>query len=376
MNRIAKIGFLLIISLSVMLFGYFGKHPIRKTLDNQKMNIQSTLGNLKSEGNFSKAINPVTFQFPEDAGPHPAFKSEWWYYTGNLVDSDDLEYGYQFTIFRQSISDKKMDTRSDWRTNQVYMAHLAVTDISNRQFYSHSKMTRGGVGLAGATSKPFHIWVENWEITGQHDKPVLKAITKNFNLELQLKSQKSIVLNGDRGVSQKSLGIGNASYYYSRTRIKTEGKLTIHGNKKTVSGESWLDREWSTSSLGSNEIGWDWFSIQLQDNREIMLYNIRQENGAASPFSSGTFTQSDGTYIHLKKNDFTIDVLDYWESKMTGIRYPSEWKIKLPEFKLNLLVKPKINNQEHQLQFVYWEGSVNVIGDDIKGNGYVELVGY
>ena len=320
--------------------------------------------------------NLRAFQFPEDAGPHTDFKSEWWYFTGNLSDNQGAEYGYQFTIFRQSISDKNIVSASNWRTNQMYMAHLAVTDVENEAFYSFSKMTRGSAGLAGAKINPFHVWVENWEIKGEYIHPVLKASTSDFTINIQLNSVKPIVLNGNLGLSQKSQGTGNASYYYSIPRFKTHGELIIKEKKMQVSGESWLDREWSTSSLSKDEVGWDWFSIQLEDNREIMLYNIRQKDGQASALSSGTYIKQDGTSTHLKKTDFSLEVLDTWKSTDTNITYPSKWRINIPRYHVNLVVTPKINNQEHQLQFVYWEGAAKVFGDNIKGNAYVELVGY
>jgi len=375
MKKFVKIGFFLVIIL-ILTFFFFFRHLFIPVPDDKTMRIQAVLGANQNKGNYTKAIKPIAFQFPDDAGPHPGFKSEWWYFTGNLSDDEGAEYGYQFTIFRQSISDIKLTSSSDWRTNQVYMAHLAVTDVENEKFYSFSKMTRGGAGLAGAKIKPFRVWIENWEITGEYNHPILKASTRDFMLDIQLNSQKPIVLNGNQGLSQKSQGIGNASYYYSIPRFKTKGELTIKGQKKIVSGESWLDREWSTSSLGKEEVGWDWFSIQLEDDREIMLYNIRQKDGQASALSSGTYIKPNGTYTHLKKSDFTLVVLDYWQSTVTGIKYPSKWRIHIPKFQINLEVTPKINNQEHQLQFVYWEGAANVVGGNIKGNAYVELVGY
>ena len=374
MKIFLKIGLSLLII--VILFFFFVRHPVNQAVEHKKMRIQAVLGNNENKGRYKKAFQPISFSFPEDAGPHPEFKSEWWYYTGNLQNSEGAEFGYQFTIFRQSISDHQLTSSSAWRTNQIYMAHLALTDIKNAQFYSFSKMTRGSVGLAGAELKPFRIWVENWSISGQHDNPVLKASTKDFVIELQLKALKPVVLNGNQGLSQKSQGIGNASYYYSQTRIKTDGELTIKGNKKTVSGFSWFDREWSTSSLGKTEVGWDWFSIQLQNNRELMLYNIRQKDGQTSSLSSGTFIKPDGSYVHLKKADFAIEVMDFWKSDATGISYPSKWHIKIPKFKINLFLVPKISNQEHQHQFVYWEGATTVLAAGLKGNGYVELVGY
>ncbi len=327
-----------------------------------------------NDEDFLKANSQRDFVFPYDAGPHFGFRSEWWYYTGNLESQNGRLFGYQLTIFRQALSADKLESSSTWRTNQVYMAHFAVTDIHAKRFYSFSRMTRGASGLAGAQFKPYRIWVEDWKIDGSYNSPTLQAQEEEISIQLNLESLKDIVLQGDKGLSRK--GEGNASYYFSQTRLKTTGTIRIKNNTFQTTGFSWLDREWSTGGLGKNDIGWDWFSLQLNDNRELMLYVIRQKNGKISSFSSGTLINPDADTKHLTPSQYNIIPLEFWESSKTGIQYPIRWKIEIPEANILLEVKPYIKNQEHHHQFAYWEGAVQVIGPGIEGVGYVELVGY
>ncbi|BBM88013.1 lipocalin-like domain-containing protein [Candidatus Uabimicrobium amorphum] len=330
----------------------------------------------KTEG-FSRADKPYAFSFPRDEGPHPDFQTEWWYYTGNLTTKDGRRFGYQFTIFRRAISPKLEKRNSPWYTNQIYFAHFAVSNIQEQSFLHSERFSRGAMGLAGAELDPLRIWIENWSITHHADGSVhLDAVAKDFAIDLVLHSQKPRVLNGDRGLSQKSSAKGNASYYYSRTRLITSGTISVAKEKYAVNGLSWLDREWSTSVLGKDQQGWDWFSIQLEDGREIMLYELRKKDGGVDTNSSGTFILRDGKYKHLAKEDYKIEVLDHWTSDSSGVRYPAHWKITIEKENIVFYVKPHQPNQELSVNFVYWEGAVRVYGEGIRGNGYVELTGY
>jgi len=339
-------------------------------------NISNVLASGLTDDAYAKAIEPRKFTFPKDAGPHPQFRSEWWYYTGNLTDDSNRQFGYQLTLFRQAIHPEKPKPGSKWRSSQIYMGHFAVTDVRENKFYSFNRMTRQAANLAGAQSDPYRVWVENWEVSGDFRSPVLKASEEGITINLKLNSEKPEVLQGNQGLSQKSKGIGNASYYFSQTRLRTTGTIQIHDHQYSVNGNSWLDREWSTSILSKNETGWDWFSLQLQDNRELMLFVIRQKNGAISPYSAGTLVFSDNRTLHLKKGDFTIQTLDNWVSPKTKIKYPSRWQISIPEADIQLDITPTIKNQEHTHNFIYWEGAVKVTGESQNGKGYVELVGY
>jgi len=325
---------------------------------------------------FKRVQIPREFKFPQDLGPHPEYQTEWWYYTGNLSSKDGRDFGYQLTFFRRALSPFEINRESNWSTNQIYFAHFALSDIESGKFYSSERWSRGALGLAGAESDPYRVWIDNWSIEGEGDNFKLKANDGPVSIELTMESMKPAVLQGDKGLSQKSGEPGNASYYFSQTRIDTSGSILIGGSEFKVSGLSWLDREWSTSALGENQEGWDWFSIQLDDGREIMLYQLRLKDGGVDNYSSGSFIEKDGAVRQLKADDFKIQVLDTWKSSKTGIEYPSKWQISIPKHDIELNVVPLLRNQELQVSFIYWEGAVKVSGDGISGKGYVELTGY
>ena len=326
---------------------------------------------------FSRADQPYDFVFPRDDGAHRDFQTEWWYYTGNLTTKTGRRFGYQFTIFRRAITPQLEKRASPWYTNQIYFAHFAVSDIKEQNFLHSERFSRGAMGLAGVQAQPVRIWIENWSIIHDDNGSVhLNAVAKNFAIDFVLRSQKPRVFNGDNGLSQKSSAKGNASYYYSQTRLLTTGSITVNNQQHLVNGLSWLDREWSTSVLAKNQQGWDWFSIQLEDGRDIMLYELRHKDGAVDENSSGTFVLKNGAYKHLKKEDYHIEVLDYWTSEKSKVRYPAQWKITIKSENVTLYVKPHQPNQELAVNFVYWEGAVRVYGEGVSGNGYVELTGY
>jgi len=338
-------------------------------------NIAQLLSGDNTEG-YKRADTPRDFIFPQDFGPHPDFQTEWWYYTGNLSTKDGRDFGYQLTFFRRALSPDEIERESRWATSEIYFAHFALTDVESGQFYSNEKWSRGAIGLAGSQSDPFKVWIDNWFASGNGEIVRLSAQDDEVSIELTLKSEKPIVLQGDKGLSQKSAEPGNASYYFSQTRLKSTGTISIGGNNFEVSGLSWLDREWSTSALGDNQEGWDWFSIQLNDGREIMLYQLRLKDGGVDPYSSGSYIKNDGSVKQLSARDFEINSIDTWKSPVTGIIYPSKWEISIPDYNLALTVNPLLINQELLLSFTYWEGAVKVTGDGLSGKGYVELTGY
>lgn len=336
--------------------------------------------------NFEKAIDKKDFVFPDDHGPHPGFRTEWWYFTGNLTSEDNKQFGYQFTIFRTALSKDSNEGNSEWSSNQIYMAHFAVTDISGNEFYFDERFSRNGNELAGAQSSPFKVWLEDWEImqTGDssyYDLPRLniKAKTGAAEIDFDLESMKPIVLQGDEGLSQKGNGEGNASYYYSYTRLNTSGKIIIEGNKYKVNGYSWMDREWSTSALSEDQKGWDWFALQLDDNSELMYYQMRKNDGSADEFSKGTNIYSNGISQLINKDEVLCEVTNYWDSP-DGVKYPSEWNLKIPSKNIDLKITPEIKDQLMNVSVKYWEGAVKIEGTKdgsaINGRGYVELTGY
>jgi predicted secreted hydrolase len=330
---------------------------------------------------FARAVTPREFVFPEDHGPHPEFRNEWWYVTGNLDNEDGERFGFELTIFRFALTPGVSPSNSAWRTNQVYIAHLAVTDADNERFYVAQRYSRGAVGLAGAQASPFRVWIDDWEMAGTTEKDTwhLVASDEDFGIDLKLMALKPPVLNGIDGLSQKSADPSNASYYYSITRLQTKGILRIGENDYAVSGLSWLDREWSTSALAADQVGWDWFALQLDDGSDLMIYGLRLQDGTRDPASAGTFVDASGATTHLTYDDVDIDVLEEWSSPEGG-RYPSRWLLQVPRFGLKLNVSPVISDQELFTTVRYWEGAVDVTGEHnrqpVEGRGYVELTGY
>ena len=333
------------------------------------------------DAGYARAQAVREFSFPADHGPHVDFRNEWWYVTGNLDSDDGERFGFEMTIFRFSLTPSMPEADSNWRTNQVYIAHLAVTDAERERFVVAERYSRGALDLAGARSDPFRVWIDDWEIAaGEGGWPWrLRAVDEDLALDLDLTALRAPVLNGDRGLSRKSSSIDSASYYYSITRLRTEGTVTVDGSEYRVSGLSWLDREWSTSALAPDQLGWDWFALQLSDGTDLMLYNIRRNDGTADPSSSGTLSSNDGHATGLQQDDFEIVVNSTWESPQGGT-YPSGWTLRLPERELELEVVPVIADQELFTTVRYWEGAVDVKGlyrgEPISGRGYVELTGY
>jgi predicted secreted hydrolase len=337
---------------------------------------------VSSEG-FSRASRPIQLTFPPDHGPHPDFQTEWWYYTGNLQTADGRHFGYQLTFFRRALlpPDQVTPRASTWGSPQVYMAHFALTDVQRKQFYSFERLERGATGLAGAQGDPFEVWLRDWRV--EEIEPGvyhLSAAEEAIAIDLTLIDRKGPVLQGDQGYSQKGPEIGNASYYVSLTRLESQGTILIDDTDSTVEGLSWMDHEWSTSALAPDQVGWDWFSIQLNDDTEMMLFQIRDTDGRIDPFSGGTFIHSDGATEPFTKDEFTLEVLDTWTSPNSSATYPSRWRLTIPSRGLDLLIEPHQADQELNVSYSYWEGAVKIRGTlynlPVTGNGYVELTGY
>jgi len=337
----------------------------------------------ETDPRYLRAYEPRPFEFPLDHGPHLGFKTEWWYLTGNLEDENKRRFGYQFTLFRVALSPEPQERTSAWAANDIYMAHFALTDLQNQRFYHFERFGRGAAGLAGAQAMPFKVWLEDWQLHSEQEAffPLRLEIAQDeLSLDLSLRSDKPVVLQGDRGLSQKSAEPGNASYYYTYTRMPTQGRITIAGNQFDVLGNSWLDREWSTSALGANQQGWDWFALQLSDGRELMFYQLRLQDGSADKFSKGLLVFQDGTSVVLKADEVSLSPTEHWRSDETEVSYPIHWQLSIPKFDLQLNVKAILPQQEMQLSVRYWEGAVDVSGfsEDkvISGQGYLELAGY
>jgi len=337
----------------------------------------------KDDKGFARALTPKKFSFPVDHGAHNPFRSEWWYFTGNLKNPQDRQFGYELTFFRFALNAEIPESKSAWRSNQLYMAHLTLTDVEKGRFYTDERKSRAGNDLAGASTKKYQVWLYDWsaKTEGKVDFPLrLQAKADDFAIDLLLTPQKPYVLQGDQGLSQKSCEPGNASYYYSYPRLETKGAITVAGEQFSVSGASWMDREWSTSALSEEQSGWDWFALQLTDNSELMFYQLRRKDGQPDSNSSGSFILSDNTKISLKEHDVTIKNLDSWKSPHSKITYPSRWHLLAPAQDLDIEVVPLLNDQELNVSYRYWEGAVSVKGTKngkpISGQGYVELAGY
>ncbi len=332
---------------------------------------------------FQKALPGRTMAFPQDHYSHPDYQTEWWYYTGHVKSRDGRSFGYQLTFFRTALR-RQGTEQSRWTLNTVYFAHFALTDEDRKTFVYRERISRGALGQAGAATDRLHVWVEDWSLRGEGEDHLLKARDPTMAIRFRLSPSKPPVVNGIDGVSQKAEGEGYASYYYSITRMKTQGEVTVKGKTFQVEGLSWMDHEFGSNQLRDYQVGWDWFSIQLENDSDLMIYVIRHKDGEPDPHSSGTLTFPDGTSRHLRLEDFGVQVLADWQSRKTGARYPARWRIRVPHSGIELTVTPAVSDQELLTQessrVVYWEGSVRVHGmykgEPVSGVGYVELTGY
>ena len=322
---------------------------------------------------------------PADHASHPDYRIEWWYYTGNLDAPDGGRFGYQLTFFRVGV-DPAPTNASRWAVRDVFMTHLALTDVGGRRFRFVDRLNRAGPGWAGAATDAYRVWNEQWraalEPGGVHR---LAAATKDFGIDLRLDENRPAVLHGDRGYSRKGTSPGNASYYYSLTRMPTRGTITIDGRIVDVAGESWMDHEFGTTFLEADQVGWDWFSLQLDDGRELMIYRLRRPDGSADARSSGTLVEPDGSYKHISiDSGFVLAPGRTWTSSASGGRYPVEWHLRLPREAIDLDVVAAIDDQELRMGLstgvTYWEGAIDVRGTvkgrPARGRGYLEMTGY
>jgi predicted secreted hydrolase len=333
-----------------------------------------------------RARAPRAFTFPADHGPHPAFRGEWWYFTGNLTAEDGRELGYQLTFFRSALTDSASfaaaadGARSAWRARHAYMAHFAVTDITGRRFHAAQRFARDALGLAGAQAEPFRVWLEEWSASGEFFPLRLVAADADVAIDLVLSEGRPLVLQGDDGLHRKGPAPGNASYYYSFTRMPTTGTIRVGHRTHSVDGTSWLDREWSTSALSPDLQGWNWMALQFDDTTELMLYRLRRSDGSAAPFSTGTFIERDGTVVRLDAGAFAMRPTRMWSSPLDGTEYPVGWHVTVPELGLNLAVNAAFDAQELNLAVRYWEGAVRIAGrrqgEPVTGRGYLEMTGY
>ncbi|MBI3607083.1 MAG: carotenoid 1,2-hydratase [Nitrospirae bacterium] len=334
---------------------------------------------------FAAAAPGYQFVFPRDHGPHPAYQTEWWYYTGHVTAESGRTYGYQLTFFRRGVdADAVQRNPSKWALSNIFLAHFAITDEAEGRFHFMEKANRAGVGNAGADAKRFKVWNGTWTAEGKNGAIVLSAVAGDRSILLHLRPSRAPVVHGHDGVSLKGPEKGQASHYYSLTRLDTSGTLTIGGRLETVKGLSWMDHEFGSNQLSEEHVGWDWFGLHLENGMDLMVYRIRKADGTIEPVSSGTLLLPDHTVVHLPLEAIEYSVRDAWTSPVSKAVYPSGWKIVIPDHRIELSIAPTVADQElvttHSTKVTYWEGSVTVKGSvggqPVAGAGYVELTGY
>lgn len=347
--------------------------------------VASPAGPATDADGYRLAVPPYAFRFPADHASHPRFRTEWWYYTGHLA-APGRAFGYELTFFRVALPQRRADSPSAWAARDLVFLHLALTDASSGRFRQHEASRRAALGLAGADSTRYSVWLDRSFARLDADSVThrLRGEGDGFALDLALVPRKPPAIHGADGVSQKSAGPGNASHYYSLTRLETSGHVVVDDETLAVRGQSWMDHEFATNAMAATHEGWDWFSVQLDDGRELMLYQLRLEGGGVEPLSHGTLVERDGRTRLLALADFRVTARGRWRSPRTDATYPSGWAIEVPDEALALSLEPTLADQELVARgmggVVYWEGSVRIEGTSrgapVRGRGYVELTGY
>ena len=333
---------------------------------------------------YQRALPGYRYEFPRDHFDHPDYKTEWWYYTGNLKAADGHRFGFELTFFRQGVN-RDGDAVADWDVHDLYLAHLALSDIDGRRFYHTERLNRAGPGIAGASLQSRKVWNGNWQVKWSGGEQHLRAIGNDFTLDFVLRPGKPPVIHGRNGISQKGAGEGNASHYTSFTRLETAGTIELNGKSYNVAGAAWMDHEFFSGGLDRDEVGWDWLSLQLDDNSELMLYRMRHKDGSVDPYSSGTYVDSAGHSTFLARQDFEMTpVGETYTSPASRASYPVSWNIVIPSLALNLQVETPLPSQEltsaNDASPAYWEGAITIRGARqgaaVSGVGYLEMTGY
>lgn len=334
---------------------------------------------------FARPTQPMEFVFPRDHGPHPEYRTEWWYYTGNLTAEDGGEFGYQLTFFRTALTPDMPERASDLATNQIYMAHFALTDVAANRHESFERFARGGDKVAGAQGEPvYSVWLDAWRVEQSAPGTVqLSASATGENgeisIDLILVEQGEPLLHGNKGLSQKGAEAGNANYYYSLVRQQTSGQIVAGGRTYAVTGLSWMDHEFGVRAPTEETVGWDWFAVTLDDGTVLMFGEFHNGPDSRSGYGA-TLQYLDGRQFALGQDDFELTILDTWQSPTTSILYPAAWDVRLPDHNIELQITPLIADQEMRVSIVYYEGATaiagTVDGQSVQGRGFVELTGY
>ena len=344
---------------------------------------------LHSAAQAGRVVPGYVFEFPRDHFGHPAFESEWWYYTGNLFTAEGRHFGFELTFFRRARAIDEAQP-SAWDLDQVYLAHFTITDTDSGRFVVDERRNRAGPGIAGAEVEMRRVWNGNWSVewrAGDETRPVqvLSAMNREAALNLVLDPRKPVVIHGRDGVSRKVAGNPQAvSYYLSFTRMDATGTVGIEDEQFTVSGQAWMDHEFFSSDLTEHKVGWDWMSVQLDDGVDLMLFGIRDAEGDYGPDTFGTFVDASGVAHPIASGEMTLRPGRRWRSAATGAEYPVEWQVEVPGFDLWLDVRPRLDAQEvfteHGILPTYWEGAAHFTGEregqPVAGVGYLEMTGY
>jgi predicted secreted hydrolase len=347
--------------------------------------------NAADQTGYLSVTGPCNLEFPRDHGPHSGYRTEWWYYTGNLQAASGEKYGFQLTFFRSQIRPpadlrRRAQPASAWRTQQIYMAHSAISNLADKQHLQAELVARGALGMAGAdrVGDTTTIFLKDWSARIGPDRHLLKVQTDEFTFEMVLTPEKPPVMHGTAGYSRKGQTADKATCYYSFSRFSTRGKLSIDENVVQVTGSAWMDHEYGTDILGSGIKGWDWFSLQLSDNTEVMVFLVKSKKGEIEPTSSATVIGQKDLKRHLHSDDFKVTVLETWKSPNSKAVYPAAWRLQIFPESLELMIKPNLADQEMltigSTGTIYWEGSVSAAGTKggkpLTGVGYIELTGY
>ncbi len=329
---------------------------------------------------YRLALPGYRYEFPRDHFNHPEYQTEWWYYTGNLRAPDGKRFGFELTFFRHGV-DREARAKNIWDVSDIWLAHAALSDIDGGRFFHTERLNRAGAGLAGADAGQARVWNGNWQARWDVRGQKLQALAEKFRIDLSVRSEKAPVIHGANGVSQKAAGAGRASHYVSLTRLIAKGTIEVEGKTYAVEGLAWMDHEFFTHQLETNQSGWDWFSLQFDDGSELMLFRLRRKDGPADPYSAGTYVDALGHARHLSVKDFSLSPGKTWTSAETGGRYPIAWTVKVPSLGLDAAVTTRLDEQELTGKtMAYWEGAMEVTakkgGRAVKGVGYLEMTGY
>jgi predicted secreted hydrolase len=347
-----------------------------------------------AEHTFARAEGRRAWSFPWDHGAHPAYRLEWWYYTGVVRTAAGRSFGYQVTFFRQGLAPRPDRSGSAWRTGSLYLAHAAISDLDGGRYVYVSRTGRDSLGLSGAADDRERVWLGAWRVEPSAKGTHLEIADATLGVSVTLGAGGTPVLNGERGLDRKGSAPGQASWYASLPRRSTTGTLRIGTESWPVAGTTWMDHEFGTSQLGSDQVGWDWFGLRLDSGDALMLYRLRGADGRATAASGGTFIHRDGRTEHVRLVDDDARAADRsaatatpqrtWTSPASHVAYPLAWRVRVPSAALDIAVEPALDNQELAagagLPFGYWEGVVRVKGSQggraVSGDGYLELTGY